>query len=127
MLRFILREINTESVFSGLKETSHIPAHRVIFARSLLSISAASKGFSTTMKRLVLSAKRRKFDFISRTLSLIYKKKNNGHKIDPWGTPTRMNTSSKFAPGKTTLCLLFETKLLNQTRTSPVTPAARNL
>ena len=35
--------------FSALNETSHIPAHRVIFARSLLITLAASKGFSTIL------------------------------------------------------------------------------
>ena len=40
-------------------------------------------GSSTIIKRLVSAAKRRMFDPISRTMSLIYSKNNRGPKIEP--------------------------------------------
>ena len=99
---------NKEFVFAALKETSHIPAHCVILERSSLRTFAASVGSSTIMKMVVSSAKSRMFDLNSRTISLIYNRNSSGPKIDPGGTPARMNTQSEVAPGITTPCLLFE-------------------
>ena len=64
-----------DSVFVGLKVTSQIAAHCVILPRSVLIQAAAVTWASTIIKRLVLSAKRRMFDPISRT---IYSKNNKG-------------------------------------------------
>ena len=45
---------------------------------------------------------------ISKTMSLIYRRKSNGPKIEPCGTPARMNTQSEVPPGRTTRCFLLE-------------------
>ena len=56
------RDIKRVSVLIGLKLTSQFLAHFVIFSRSELRVCAAVSGFSTTIKRLVSSAKSLMFD-----------------------------------------------------------------
>ena len=77
---FSLREMRRDSVLVGLNDTSQVAAHREILERSEFRQSAAVKGLSTIIKRLVSSAKRRMFEPISVTISLMYNKNNKGSK-----------------------------------------------
>ena len=56
------RDIKRVSVLIGLKLTSQSLVHFVFFSRSELRVCAAVSGFSTTIKRLVSSAKSLMFD-----------------------------------------------------------------
>ena len=60
---------------AGLKVTNQVAAHCEILLRSVLRLSAAVKGLSTIMKRLLSSANRRMFEPMSLTMSLMYTKK----------------------------------------------------
>ena len=66
-----------------LKSTKYFLAHSIILSRSRLRISAAISGFSTTKNKLVSSAKRRKLQHMSLTISFINSKKSKFPKIDP--------------------------------------------
>ena len=70
-----------DSVLVGLNDTSQVAAHREILERSKFRQSAAVKGLSTIIKRLVSSTKRRMFEPISVTISLMYNKNNKGPNI----------------------------------------------
>ena len=102
MSLFCLREKRRPSVLLGLNVTNQVAAHCDILSRSVFRFSAAVIGLSTMIKRLVSSAYRRMFEPISTTMSLMYNKKNKGPKIDPYGTPARMNFHSDTIPGRTT-------------------------
>ena len=69
----ILREIRRDSFFVGLKVTSQVAAHLVNLERSVFKQIAAARGLSTIMKRLASSAKRRLFEPIALTISLMHK------------------------------------------------------
>ena len=71
-----MREIGSDSVLEGLKDTSQVAAHREILSRSVLRQFAASEGSSTIIKRLVSSAKSRMFEPMSVTMSLMYNRKS---------------------------------------------------
>ena len=43
---------------------------------------------------------------MSSTMSLIYKTKSRGPRVEPCGTPAFIEVQEELAPGKTTLCLL---------------------
>ena len=90
----------------GLNVTNQVAAHCDILSRSVFRFSAAVIGLSTIIKRLVSSANSRMFEPISATMSLMYNKKSNGPKIDPCGTPARINFHSDTVPGRTTRCFL---------------------
>ena len=81
---------NIVSVFIGLKLTNQSFAHLVILSKSEFKICAAEREFSTTKNKLVSSTKRLKFDLMSLTISLIYKRKRRGPRIEPWETPACM-------------------------------------
>ena len=66
------------SVLDGLNVTSHLDAWACTLARSELSFSAASMGFSTMIYRLVSSAKSLIQALMFSTMSLIYIKKEQG-------------------------------------------------
>ena len=66
--------------------------HLVNLERSLFKQIAAARGFSTTMKRLVSSAKRQICEPIALTISLKYNKNSIDPKIYPWGTPASIYT-----------------------------------
>ena len=76
---------NIASVFIGLKSTNQSFAHLVIFPKSAFKISAAERGFSTTKNKLVSSAKSLMFDLMSFTMSLIYRRKRSGPRIEILG------------------------------------------
>ena len=80
---FNLREIRSDSVLEGLKDTSQIAAHREILSRSVFRQFAAFVGSTTTIKTLVLSAESQKFEPISVTMSLMYNRKSKSPRIDP--------------------------------------------
>ena len=79
-------DIKRVSVFTGLKVTSQILAHLAILSRSELRICAAETGFPTTIDKLVSSAKNLMLEPISFTISLMYRRKRSGPRIDPCGT-----------------------------------------
>ena len=54
---------------------------------------------------LVSSAKSLIEELMSSTMSLIYKRKSRGQRIEPCGTPAFTEVQEELAPGKTTLCL----------------------
>ena len=64
-------DIKREVVKVGLKYTSQLSAQWCIVPKSELRVSATVLGFSTIIKRLVSSAKRRMFDWMLLTISLI--------------------------------------------------------
>ena len=68
---FIFLVTMNDSFLTGLNFTNHFPAQtEILFMSSLISRAAVS-GFSTITKRLVSSAKRRIFEPISLTISLM--------------------------------------------------------
>ena len=79
----------------GLNVTNQVAAHCDILSRSVFRFSAAIIGLSTIIKILVSSANSRMFN-----------KKSKGPKIDPCGTPARVNFHSDTVPGRTTRCFL---------------------
>ena len=81
---------NIASVFIDLKVTNQSFAHLVIFSKSEFKISAAERGFSTSKNKLMSSAKSMMFDLMSFTMSLIYRRKRSGPRIEPLGTPACM-------------------------------------
>ena len=95
---FCFLEKITDSDFAGLNLTSHFVAHRWIFDKSEFKWLAASTGSSA--KSLIDKS-------MSSTISLMYKRKSNGPRIEPWGTPEFRDVQSEFAPGRTTLCFLL--------------------
>ena len=104
---FCLLEKITDSDFAGLNLTSHFVIHRWIFDRSEFNWLAASTGLSTMIYRLVSFAKSLIDELMSSTISLMYKRKSNGPRIEPWGTQEFKDIRSEFAPGRTTLCFLL--------------------
>ena len=72
-----------DSVLDGLNVTNHLDAQACTLARSELSFSAASMGFSTMRYRLVSSAKSLIQALMFSTMSLIYIKKSKGPKTEP--------------------------------------------
>ena len=68
----ILCENRNDSFFVGLKLTSQVAAHLVILEKSVFKLISAARGVSTTIKRLVSSAKRRIFEPVTLTISLKY-------------------------------------------------------
>ena len=81
-----------DSVVDGLSVTRHLDAKACTVARSELSFSAASVGFSIMRFRLVSSAKSLIPTLMFSTMSLIYTKKSKGPKSEPWGD-TSVNLS----------------------------------
>ena len=57
------------------------------------------------------------------TISLMYKRKNKGPRIKPWGTPEFTDVQSEFAPGRTTLCFLLCRLSVNYWRSEPAISA----
>ena len=72
-----------DSVLVGLKSTSHDAAYCDITFRSEFRQTAAVIGLSTTIKRLVSSAKSLMFAPMSFTISFMYSRNSNGPRIDP--------------------------------------------
>ena len=68
----ILCENRNDSFFVGLKLTSQVAAHLVILEKSVFKLISAARGVSTTIKRLVSSAKRRICEPVTLTISLKY-------------------------------------------------------
>ena len=102
LLIFLERII--DSVLFGLNVTNHLFAQDVILSISDCILSAVSSGFLTTKNKLVSSANRLIFEFISTTMSFIYIKKRSGPRIEPCGTPADIELRSEELPGRTTLC-----------------------
>ena len=59
-------------------------------------------GSSTMIYKLVSSAKSLIEELMSSTMSLVYKKKSRGPRIEPCGTPAFTEVQEELAPGKTT-------------------------
>ena len=95
-----------DSVFVGLKDTIQVSAQWVILSRSMFRHSAADRGCSTIIQRLVSSANSRILEPISVMMSFMYKRKSKGPKIYPCGTPAFMEAQSEVTPGRTTRCFL---------------------
>ncbi|KAH3876777.1 hypothetical protein DPMN_000627 [Dreissena polymorpha] len=68
-MRFLEKSIH--SVFEGLNETSHDLDHEIIRDKSRFKGTAAEAGSSTIMYRLVSSANRRMFAWMSVTMSFM--------------------------------------------------------
>ena len=69
----ILREIRRGSFFFvGFKVKRQVAAYLVNLDRSVFKQIVAARGLSTTMKKLVSSAKRRVFEPIALKISFIY-------------------------------------------------------
>ena len=94
-----------DKVFAALKSTSQKFAQLLIVDMSPLRIVAADCGDSTTMYKLVSSAKRRIDAPVSLTISLMNIRNNKGPRMDPWGTPAPMKPQSELWPLITTRCL----------------------
>ena len=67
----VLRQIRSDSVLFGLKDTSQVSAQFEFLLRSAFRHSAAVSGSSTMINRLVSSANSLMFAPISLTMSLI--------------------------------------------------------
>ena len=89
-------DTTTDKVFAALKSTSQNFAQLLIVDISPLRIVAADCGDSTTMYKLVSSAKRRIDAPISLTISLINIRNSKGPRMDPWGTPAPMKPQSEL-------------------------------
>jgi hypothetical protein len=100
----------TDSVLFGLKVTSHLFAHTVIFSRSKLSVAAAVAGLSTIIYKFVSSAKSLIYEFMSRTIPFKYMRKRSGPNIDPCGTPAVIEAICDEPLGRTTFCFLSLTE-----------------
>ena len=100
-------DIKRVSVFRGLNVTIQVLAHLAILSRSELRIYAAETGFSTTIAKPVSSAKSLMLELISFTISLMYRRKRRGARIDPCGTPACIKFHPEQEPGRITLCLLL--------------------
>ena len=78
------------SVLIGLKVTSQCFAHLIVLSKSELRSHAVVSELSTTIYKLVSSAKSRMFDPMSSIMSLINNKNRCSPKIYPCCTPARM-------------------------------------
>ena len=64
---------------------------------------------------------------MSSTMSLIYKRKSRGPRIEHCGTPAFTEVQEELAPGKTTLCFLSFRYSEDQVHNDPDTPADLSL
>ena len=87
---------------SGLKDIFHLLAHRLTLSRSLFSFCDVLTGSRTTENIEVSSAKNFTLDSRLSDISLIYIEKNNGPRIEPWGTPTLIVSHSDSCPFRRT-------------------------
>ena len=111
---FLTRKNNFLSLFgiSGLNGIFHCYTHWEIFEKSSFSLFDECKWSLTTEKTDVWSA--RIFGLESNPLgkSFMYTKKNNGHKIDPWGTPALMGDYlDDWSLSATLWCLFLRNKI----------------
>ena len=72
---------------SGLNYILHLDAHAFMRSKSWFISEAAAFALWTTVKRDVSSAKSLALHLRSSVKSLTYTRKNNGPRIEPWGTP----------------------------------------
>ena len=114
--------------FVWLKVTSHVAAHLVNLKRSAFKKIAAARGLSTTIKRLESLAKRRIFELITLTMSLMI----NTNSLCPKKILVEL-----YLEYRPSLMLLLvaqpfdvcfrDTFLKKQVRPSPIAPADFNL
>ena len=91
--------------FCWIKSTKHEVVHVFIVSKSILRLCAADCGVSTIIFKLVPAAKRPMDYFILQTISFLCIKKSSGPKIEPWGTPARIEAQSDTKSSIATLCL----------------------
>ena len=78
-------------VLLGLNLTSHWLAHIHTFVMSLLIATVASSGLSNSIKREVSSVNSLMLHCVMLVKSLIWIRKCNGPRTEPWGTPAFIN------------------------------------
>ena len=83
----LFQEKMTSAVLSALNNIFHCHAHIRIFSRSWFISKPVSCSFFTTEKRDVPSANSFTLHDAFSGRSLMYTRKNNGPRTDPWGTP----------------------------------------
>ena len=78
-----VRNIRRDLLLEGLNVTSHSLAPLTFFSRSMFSNCTVTSKCSTIRYKLVSSAKRQIFAWISFTISVMKSKNNNGPYIEP--------------------------------------------
>ena len=110
ILLIFLLKITSWACFlgSGLDLILHWKAKTFIFIKSLFRSFAVEFIFWTSENREVPSANNFGFDVKSSDKSLIQIRKNNGPRIDLWGTPASILVQNECCQVKTTLCFLWK-------------------
>ena len=80
----------------------------------------------TMENKNVSSAKSFGFEFKFSVRSFMYKRKNRGLRMDPWGIPALVSAHDEFWAFKTTLCFLLVKKSIERDNKSPEKPDRRN-
>ena len=111
--KFFLESKTSFAIFVGsrLKDIFHWWTHLLIFSRSLFRLFAVSLTFLTTENRDVWSVNSLDEQQSSEEGSLIWKRKNTGCKIDPWGTRVVFLFHLQVCPFNTNLWYLSDEKL----------------
>ena len=72
-----------DSVFVGLKDTSHVAAHCKNFVKVIVETISCCHWIINNNKKTSVLANKRMFEPMSNTISFMYKRKSKGPKIDP--------------------------------------------
>ena len=105
----------------GLKDIFHLYAQKLTLSRSLFSFYDVLIGSRTTKNIEVSSAKSFTLDsrLSNKSFIYIYIYKNNGPRIEPWGTPVLIVSHSDSCPFRTTFYRLSNKKDSIKARRSP--------
>ena len=129
VLLFFLENISSTACFfgSGLNDILQSCARCLINSKSWFMSLAAESGSLTTVNNDVSSAKSLTLHFKSSVRSFLYTRKNEGPRIEPWGTPAEISPQEELPIQNSSLSPVVEKTFDERERRCPETPQRFNL